>query len=143
MPRRVFITAAEVSGDRHAAEVIRSLKKLDPTLVIEGHGGPAMRDAGCHIHNETTRKAAMGLSSLGRVVEMWNLLKWTREYFDKNRPDLQICVDSPAMNFHFAKAAKERGVPVLYFIAPQLWAWREGRMEKLRKCGSSGVHPAF
>lgn len=133
MSRRVFITAAEVSGDLHAAELVRSLKHMDPTLQIEGHGGPRMREAGCHIHTETTRRAAMGISSLTRVTEMWKLLKWSRAYFDQNRPDIQICVDSPALNFHFARAAKERGVPVLYYIAPQLWAWREGRMEKLRK----------
>lgn len=133
MSRRIFITAAEVSGDLHAAELVRSLRLLDPTLQIEGHGGPRMREAGCHIHTETTGRAAMGLSSFGRVAEMWRLLQWTKAYFDKNRFDLQICVDSPAMNFHYARNAKERGVPVLYYIAPQLWAWREGRMEKLRK----------
>ena len=133
MSRRVFITAAEGSGDQHAAELIRSLKRLDPALEIEGHGGPRMREAGCHIHTETTRRAAMGVSGLTRVAEMWKLLQWTRQYFDQNPPDLQICVDSPALNFHFARAAKERGCPVLYYIAPQLWAWREGRMEKLRK----------
>jgi lipid-A-disaccharide synthase len=75
----------------------------------------------------------MALSGFTRVKEMWDLLQWTRKYFDQKKPDLQICVDSPAMNFHFARAAKERGVPVLYYIAPQLWAWREGRMKKLRK----------
>ena len=133
MSRRVFITAAEVSGDQHAAELVRSLKALDPTIEIEGHGGPRMREAGCHLHYETTRRAAMGMSGVTRVAEMWRLLQSTRQHFDQNPPDLQICVDSPAMNFHFARAAKERGCPVLYYIAPQLWAWREGRMEKLRK----------
>lgn len=133
MSRRVFITAAEVSGDLHAAELVRSLKKLDPSMRIEGHGGPRMREAGCRIIYDTTRKAAMGISGAKRVVEMLRLLKWTRKHFAQRKPDLLICVDSPAMNFHFARAAKERGLPVLYYIAPQLWAWREGRMEKLRK----------
>jgi len=133
MPRRVFITAAEVSGDLHAAELVRSLKRLDPTLQIEGHGGPRMREAGCRIIYDTTKRAAMGVSGLSRIVEMWRLVQWTREHFQTRKPVLQICVDSPAMNFHFARAAKECGMPVLYYIAPQLWAWREGRMEKLRK----------
>ena len=133
MPRRVFITAAEVSGDLHAAELVRSLKSLDPSLQIEGHGGPRMREAGCRIIYDTTKRAAMGLSAFTRVFEMLRLVRWTRRHFQKRKPDLQICVDSPAMNFHFARAAKERGMPVLYYIAPQLWAWRESRMEKLRK----------
>lgn len=133
MPRRIFITAAEVSGDLHAAELIRSLKKLDPTLLIEGLGGPNMRQAGCEVLYNTTHRAAMGVGGASRVVEMWRLLKWTRKRFAQTPPDLQICVDSPAMNFHFARAAKECGAPVLYYIAPQLWAWREGRMKKLRR----------
>lgn len=133
MGKRVFITAAEVSGDLHASHLIESLRELDPTLVIEGHGGPRMRAAGATIHTETTANAAMGLSGVGRVREMLGLLKWTRRYFKATPPDLQICVDSPALNFHFAKAAHAVGRPVLYYVAPQLWAWREGRMRKLRR----------
>src|SRR4051812_13533489 len=96
MPRRVFITAAEVSGDLHAAHLARALRKLDPDLLLEGHGGPRMRDAGVTIHHETTANAAMGVSGLTRVTEMLALLKWTRRQFALVRPNLQICVDSPA-----------------------------------------------
>lgn len=132
MGRRIFITAAEVSGDLHASHLARALRAADPGVVLEGHGGTRMREAGVEIHTETTAKAAMGFSALGRVREMYRLLKWTREHFRNSPPDLQICVDSPAVNFHFAKIAHERGVPVLYYVAPQLWAWREGRMKKVR-----------
>ncbi|HEY7115737.1 MAG TPA: hypothetical protein VH475_04070 [Tepidisphaeraceae bacterium] len=133
MPGRVFITAAEVSGDLHASHLIRALRDASHDLLIEGHGGPRMRQAGATIHHETTANAAMGVSALGRVREMLGLVRWTKRYFRKNRPDLHICVDSPALNFHFAKLAHAAGVPVLYYVAPQLWAWREGRMKKLRK----------
>ncbi len=132
-PRRVFITVAEVSADQHAAHLIRSLKELDPTLIVEGLGGPEMRAAGAIIHHETVGRAAMGLSGFSRVFEMFGFVKWTRKHFATNPPDLQICCDSPAMNFHFAKLAHGFGIPVLFYIAPQLWAWREGRMKKLRK----------
>jgi lipid-A-disaccharide synthase len=133
MGKRVFITAAEVSGDLHASHLIRALRRLAPDLTIEGHGGPRMREAGATIHHETTARAAMGVSALGRVREMLGLLRKTREMFKKMQPDLQICVDSPALNFHFAKAAHAVGTPVLYYVAPQLWAWREGRMKKVRR----------
>jgi len=133
MAKRVFITAAEVSGDLHASHLVKALRQVMPDLVIEGHGGHRMREAGVQIHHETTAKAAMGLSAIGRVKEMFALLKWTREYYRRVPPDLQICVDSPAINFHFAKAAHAAGSPVLYYVAPQLWAWREGRMKKLRR----------
>jgi lipid-A-disaccharide synthase len=133
MAKRIFITAAEVSGDLHASHLAKSLLEMDPTLVLEGHGGPRMRAAGVEIHRETTANAAMGLGGVGRVAEMFRLLKWTRRHFKASPPDLQVCVDSPAMNFHFAKLAKAAGVPVLAYVAPQLWAWREGRMKKVRK----------
>src|SRR4051812_26910935 len=131
-PRRVFITVAEVSGDRHAAQLVRALRELDPSVVIEGLGGPEMRAAGATVHQETVSNAAMGWRGALRAVEVWRLLRWTRRHFDRSPPDIQIGVDSPSMNFHFAKLAKARGVPVLQYVGPQLWAWREGRMKKLR-----------
>src|SRR4051812_18786958 len=94
-PRRVFITVAEVSGDQHAAHLVRSLKELDPGLIIEGLGGPEMRAAGVIVHHETVGNAAMGLSGAKRIVEMFGLLRWTRRYFREHPPDLQICCDSP------------------------------------------------
>lgn len=133
MASKIFITAAEVSGDLHASHLIRALCQLRPDLVIEGHGGAKMRDAGAKIHTQTTANAAMGFSAVRRVKEMFALLRWTRNYYKSAPPALQICVDSPALNFHFAKIAHAAGVPVLYYVAPQLWAWREGRMKKVRK----------
>jgi lipid-A-disaccharide synthase len=132
-PKRIFITAAEVSGDRHAAQLIRALRELDPTLHVEGLGGPEMREAGAVVHHETVSNAAMGWRGALRAAEVWSLLRWTRRHFAASPPDLQVGVDSPSMNFHFARLAKARGLPVLQYVAPQLWAWREGRMRKLRK----------
>jgi lipid-A-disaccharide synthase len=132
-PKRIFITAAEVSGDRHAAQLIRALRELDPTLHVEGLGGPEMREAGAVVHHETVSNAAMGWRGALRAAEVWSLLRRTRRHFAASPPDLQVGVDSPSMNFHFARLAKARGLPVLQYVAPQLWAWREGRMRKLRK----------
>ena len=133
MARRVFITVAEVSGDKHAAQLVAALRRLDPTLIIEGLGGPEMAAAGATIHRETVGNAAMGWRGALRAFEVMNLLRWTRGHFERHRPDIQIGVDSPSMNFHFAKLAKQHGVPVMQYVAPQLWAWREGRMKKVRR----------
>src|SRR5690349_21037909 len=133
MPRRVFITVAEVSGDRHAAQLIRSLRQLEPDLVIEGLGGPEMAAAGATVHRDTVNKAAMGLRGALRAGEVYRVLRWTRRYFTEHRPDVWVGVDSPSMNFHFAKAAKALGIPTLQYVAPQLWAWAPWRMKKLRK----------
>jgi lipid-A-disaccharide synthase len=132
MPHRVFITVAEVSGDLHAAELIRSLREIDPEIEVQGFGGPQMAAAGAKILHETTTGAAMTVHGVMRAIEVWKLLKRAREMYQTWKPDLQICVDSSAMNLPFAKAAKEAGVPVFYYIAPQLWASREGRMKKVR-----------
>ena len=131
--RRIFITVAEVSGDKHAAQLIRELHKLDPTLAIEGIGGPEMTAVGATIHRNTVIKAAMGWRGILRAGEMYRLLRWTRKHFDAHRPDLWIGVDSPSMNFHFARIAHDRGIPTLQYVAPQLWAWAIWRMKKLRR----------
>jgi len=135
MGRRVFITVAEVSGDQHAAELIRKLRALDPQIMIDAIGGPRMKAAGANILHESVGAAAMGWRGALRTIEVLRLLRRTRRrYADPNqRPDLHICIDSSGMNLPFARVAKSMGVPVLYYIAPQLWASREGRMRKLRK----------
>ncbi len=131
--RRIFITVAEHSGDLHAAQLIRSLKQLDPNVVIEGFGGPEMRAAGATVHCETVRSAAMGFAAVRRGPEVLKLIRFARRYFKTQPPDLQICCDSWGLNSHFAKLAHKRGIPVLYYIAPQAWASREGRVKKLRQ----------
>ncbi|MDB5291554.1 MAG: lpxB [Phycisphaerales bacterium] len=131
--RRVFITVAEVSGDKHAAQLIHSLRQLDPSIIIEGLGGPEMAAAGATLHRNTVTRAAMGWRGALRAAEVYQMLRWTRRHFDDHPPDLQIGVDSPSMNFHFARAAHERGIPALQYVAPQLWAWAPWRMKKLRR----------
>lgn len=133
MPRRVFITVAEVSGDRHAAQFVRALKEMEPDVIVEGLGGDYLREAGAVIHHETTRKAAMSWMALGRAMEFRKLLSWTRRHYKRNKIDLHVCVDSSGVNLTFAQIARQAGVPVLYYIAPQLWASRKGRMPKVRK----------
>jgi lipid-A-disaccharide synthase len=75
----------------------------------------------------------MGWRGIFRASEVMDALEWTADHFKSNRPDLQIGVDSPSMNFHFAKVAHGMGIPVLQYVAPQLWAWATWRMKKLRK----------
>lgn len=131
--KRIFITVGEVSGDNHAAGVVRALKELDPTLIVEGIGGPRMSEAGANVHFETTTNAAMTFHAVKRVNEIRRLERWLIERYQTSlKPDLHICVDSSGFNLRFAKLAKSRGVPVLYFVAPQLWASRQGRIKQVR-----------
>ncbi len=133
MEQRVFITVGEVSGDRHAAELIRSLKALRPGIRIEALGGPRMREAGAVLLAEMTGKAAMLHHGAARAIEVWRLLRDLRKRYRADPPDLHVCVDSSGMNLHFARAAKSCGVPVLYYVAPQVWASRQGRIKRIAR----------
>ncbi|MBC7782337.1 MAG: hypothetical protein H7144_00740, partial [Burkholderiales bacterium] len=116
-----------------AAGVVAALKRLDPSLIVEGVGGPRMAAAGATIHQETTTKAAMSLHAIKRVLEIRRLEAWLRNrYRSADKPDLHICVDSSGFNLRFAKLAREAGVKTLYFVAPQLWASRAGRIKLMR-----------
>src|SRR6476469_5581386 len=107
------------------------MKQLDPTIEIHALGGEALRSAGAIVHHDTVSNATMGLAAFKRAGEVKRWLKWTREFYAKTPPDLHICCDSWTMNVHFARLAKSLGVPVLYYIAPQAWASREGRTVQL------------
>jgi len=133
MARRVFITVGEASGDQHAALLVRELKAMDKDIIIEGIGGPSMAAAGAMVHFDTVQRAAMGLRALLRYFELRRILKWTRGYFREHPPDLLVCIDSWAMNWHWAKLAYGLKIPVMYYIAPQVWASRPGRIKRLRR----------
>ena len=134
MPKRIFITAAEASGDQHAAELVKSLRQLDPTIEVQALGGPKLAAAGADLLVETVGKAAMGWRGALRALEASGWMKLVAQAYREQKPDLHICVDSSAINIPFAKQAREQfAVPVLYYIAPQLWASREGRIKKVRK----------
>jgi len=131
--KRIFFTVGEVSGDNHAAGAIAALKRLDPSLQIDAVGGPAMAQAGAVVHTETTKRAAMTWHGVKRVGEIRRIEKWLIErYRSSERPDLHVCVDSSGFNLRFAAMAKRAEVPTLYYVAPQLWASREGRIKQVR-----------
>ena len=133
VPKRIFITVGEVSGDNHAAGFIAALKRIDPSIQIDAVGGPRMAAAGAILHQETTKKAAMTFHAIKRVNEIRRLEAWLRErYRSTDRPDLHVCIDSSGFNLRFARLAKAAGVPVLYYVAPQLWASRESRIKQVR-----------
>ena len=133
MARRILICVGEMSGDQHAANLVRELRALDGEVIVDALGGPALRQAGAVIRHDTVSRAAMGLAALGRWREVLLLEKWVREYVAATRPDLVICVDSWEMNKRFARIAHAGGVKVMYYIAPQVWASREGRVGKMRQ----------
>jgi lipid-A-disaccharide synthase len=130
--RTIYISAAEASADAHGARLIHQLREELGKVRCEGLGGEAMASAGCELLENLVDRSAMLTHAFGQVFFYWKLLKRVKRHFAQNPPDVVVVVDSPAWNFHVALAAKAYGIPVLYYIAPQLWAWGAWRIGKLR-----------
>jgi lipid-A-disaccharide synthase len=131
---RIFISAAEPSADVHCGNLITALKSSGYTVECVGLGGPNMAAAGCELFEDMTQRAAMHYNVLRQIGWYRKLLKRVKSYFATTKVDLVIVCDSPAFNFHIAKAAKKAEVKTLFYVAPQLWAWGGWRIRKLRGC---------
>lgn len=131
---KIFVIAGEASGDLHGAGLIRAIKAKRPDADVTGIGGPKMIAAGQEAIFPSSRLAVVGLfevfSHLGPILSAF---KETRAYLKRERPDLLILIDYPDFNFIVAAMAKRLGITVFYYISPQVWAWRQGRIEKLKR----------
>lgn len=130
----IFFSVGEPSGDQHAAELIEELRYRAPDCRITGYGGPLMERAGCERLFPLTDIAVMGFF---RVLPLlWTFYKLIRKadrFLKQQRPDMVILIDAPAFNWWIARKAKKRGIPVCYYLPPQLWAWAPWRVAKVRR----------
>jgi lipid-A-disaccharide synthase len=134
LPMRIFLSTGEPSGDLHAANLIHSLKKLRPGVEVVGFGGPKMAEAGGKVLYPLVDLAVMWfVRVLLNYHKFVRLLDQAEAEFVKNRPDAVILIDYPGFHWHLAKRAKKHGIPVIYFVPPQIWAWAGWRVEKVKK----------
>lgn len=129
----MFISAAEVSGDRHAADLIAAIRQQHPSATFFGVAGPAMQAAGCEAIDDWTARATMLVGAVRLAGEAFRLVRRVGRLMRERRPDLAILVDSPALHLPMAKHIRPSGCPVLYYVAPQLWAWAPWRIRKVRR----------
>ena len=130
---RILISAGEASGEMYGAQLIETLRRHDPSLEFFGVGGPRMRTAGCDTIVDSKDLAVVGITEiLAHLPKIWGLFHKLITAADKRKPDLAIVIDSPAFNWRVAREMHKRGVPVVYYVAPQFWAWRQGRVRLLR-----------
>jgi lipid-A-disaccharide synthase len=129
----VFIAACEPSADLHAASLIRAVGRIRPAVRFVGVAGPAMREAGCHPIFDMTAHSAMLLGVIRVVGPALRLLATTKRHLRERHFAAAVVVNSPTLNLPIARQAKRNGIPVLYFIAPQLWAWGEFRVGRVRR----------
>lgn len=132
MPR-ILIVTGEASGDLHGAHLVKALRDLAPSLQVVGIGGPLMREAGAEVVKDIPQLDVMGLIGLSAVKAMGQRILRIRRLIQGERWDLVVLIDNPGLNFHFARVAKACGLKVLYYIAPQIWAWRRGRMRWIQQ----------
>ncbi len=139
-PKRLFFVAGEHSGDLHGSLIISHLKRLDPTLRIEGIGGPLMQAVGCENLHCIDELAVIGfIEVLKNFRRLYDIFNDVRRHLEETRPDLLILIDYPGFNVRLAEAAKTMGIRVLYYICPQVWAWHASRVNKITRVINEAV----
>ncbi len=133
-PMRIFLSTGEPSGDLHAANLVRSLRKLRPDVEVVGFGGPRMAEAGATVLYPLVELAVMWFVRVVlNIHKFFGLLAMADREFRERRPDAVVLIDYPGFHWHLARTAKKHGIPVIYFVPPQIWAWAGWRVEKVRK----------
>lgn len=131
---KYYIIAGEASGDLHGSNLMKALKQKDPNAEFRFWGGDLMKAQGGTLVKHYRDLAFMGfLEVVMNLRTILNNIKFCKEDILNNRPDVIILVDYPGFNLRIARFAKELGIKVVYYISPQLWAWKEGRVEIIKK----------
>jgi len=129
--RTIVMVCGETSGDMHAATLVQRLRERMQDVRILAMGGERCREAGAEVRFDYHDYAILGFTGvLANLFRLWKLERALKRLI--NEADLFIAVDYPGLNLRLAAYAKRRGVPVLYYISPQVWAWGEGRVEKIK-----------
>ena len=130
--KRIFFIAGESSGDMHGANLIRALRTADPDIRCSGLGGVRMAEAGMELVYDLAGDAIMGfVEVLKKALPIRRLFLDTLERLRREPPDCLVLIDYPGFNIRFAKAAHQLGIPVVYYISPQVWAWKKKRLDVL------------
>ena len=131
---QILISAGEASGEMYGAQLIEAFRRRDSSLTFFGAGGERMRAAGCDIVVDAKDLAVVGITEiLSHLPKIYSLFQKLVRAADEKRPALAVVIDSPAFNWRVARQMHKRGIPVVYYVCPQFWAWRQGRVRLLRK----------
>jgi len=128
----VMIVAGEASGDQHGAKLVAEMRRSNPTIFFCGIGGKALASAGVRILVDTAVLTVVGITEVfAKLPVVYRSLALAKKLLQSLNPDLLILIDFPDFNLRVATAARKLGIPVLYYISPQIWAWRRGRVKKI------------
>ncbi len=134
MAREIFISAGEASGETYGAQLITAARAVAPDTCFFGLGGAQMRAAGCEVVVDSHEVAVVGLAEVVRhLPSIYARYRKLLREIDRRKPAAAVLIDFPDFNFRLAKQLHKRGIPVVYFVSPQLWAWRQSRLELVKK----------
>jgi lipid-A-disaccharide synthase len=133
-PKHVIIIAGEASGDHHGAKLVGAIRNKNKKTYFSGIGGQALRDAGVEILVDASELAVVGITEVFyKILNLFKAISIVKRHMKSLEPDLVILIDFPDFNLKIAAAAKKLGIPILYYISPQVWAWRPGRVKTIRE----------
>lgn len=131
---KIWIVAGESSGDLYGAQLARDLKRLAPDVEIAGMGGAKMRETGVRLLVDSTELGVVGIIEvLGILFKIIRIMLFLLTKAEEERPDAVVLIDYPGFNIRFAKRLKKRGIPVIWYISPQVWVWRSSNIPKLAR----------
>jgi lipid-A-disaccharide synthase len=129
---RILISAGEASGELYGAQLIEAMRRRDPSIEFFGVGGERMRAAGCDTVVDSKDLAVVGITEVvSHLPRIYARFRRLIAEADKRKPDLAIIIDAPSFNLRVARQMKRRGIPVVYYVCPQFWAWRQWRVRLL------------
>jgi lipid-A-disaccharide synthase len=130
--KKIMIMAGEASGDLHGANLAREIHAQDPSVMLYGVGSKKMQESGVRMLADASEISVVGilevLTHFGAIYRVFRKLK---NFLKQERPDLLVLIDFPDFNIRLGQAAKKLGIPVVYYISPQVWAWRKGRVKTI------------
>ncbi len=132
--KHIFISAGELSGDIHGGNLVFALKKKNPALKITAIGGDNMSAAGAELLYHIRETSFMGFAEvIGHLPFLRKLWRETLRHIDQSKPNLVVVIDYPGLNLRLAKAISKRNITTIYYISPQVWAWHQSRVKKIKK----------
>jgi lipid-A-disaccharide synthase len=131
--KRVLIIAGEASGDLYGGNLVKAIRAVDSSVFFLGVGGLHMREAGVELLWNADEMGVVGLPGVKRLLTIMSVYRVVSTNLQRWRPDLVVLIDYPEFNLLVAGKAKKLGIPVMYYISPQIWAWRSGRIKTIRR----------
>ncbi len=132
--KKILIMSGEAAGDLHGANLAREIRKQDPSAMIYGVGSRHMREAGVKMLADASEISVVGITAvLTHIRAIYGVYARLKQFLRRERPNLLVLIDFPDFNIMLGKAARKLGIPVLYYISPQVWVWRKGRIKTISR----------